>query len=152
MMYNRENPHFLVCPPDKFIHLWSNIFLSNLFFKTFKLFSSLSVGPSFTLTETHRMKYSSVNSIYIDVYSSGVPRNFVRREGVSINAVEDRGQRERGSWGSSPLVRGSGGSCNLVRTRNFISYSKIYLIFGTLRLFMMITNLFVIANVKQLRT
>ena len=37
-------------------------------------------------------------------------------------------------------------------TRNFISYSKILLIFGTLRLFMMTTNLFVFANVKQLRT
>ena len=118
-MYNRENLHFLVCPPDNFIHLWSNIFLSNLFFKTFKLFSSLSVGPSFTLTETHRMKYSSVNSIYVDVYSSGVSRNFVRREGVSINSVEDRGQRERGSWGGSPLVRGSGGSCNLVQEISF---------------------------------
>jgi len=28
---------------------------------------------------------------------------------------EDRGQRERGSGGGSPLVRGSGGSCNLVQ-------------------------------------
>ena len=37
-------------------------------------------------------------------------------------------------------------------TRNFISYSKIVLIFGTLRLFLMTDNLFVIANVKQLRT
>ena len=40
----------------------------------------------------------------------------------------------------------------LFGTRNFISCSKILLIFGTLRLFMMTTNLFVIANVKQLRT
>ena len=32
------------------------------------------------------------------------------------------------------------------------SYSKIFLIFGTLRLFVMTTNLFVIADVKQLRT
>ena len=68
--------------------------------------------------------------------------------GRSENSVEDRGQRERGSGGGSPLVRGSGGSCNLVQE---ISYSKIFLIFGTLRLFV-ITNLFVIANVKQLRT
>ena len=68
----------------------------------------------------------------------------------STNSVEDRGQRERGSGGGSPLVKGSGGSCNLVQ-RNFISNSKIFLIFGTLRLFMMTTNLFVIANVKQLR-
>ena len=37
-------------------------------------------------------------------------------------------------------------------TRNLISYSKIFLIFGTLRLFLMTTNLFVIANVKQLWT
>ena len=36
-------------------------------------------------------------------------------------------------------------------TRNFISYIKIFLIFGNLRLFMMTTNLFVIVDVKQLR-
>jgi hypothetical protein len=35
-------------------------------------------------------------------------------------------------------------------TTNFISYSKIFLTFGTLRLFVMTTNLFVIANVKEL--
>ena len=39
--------------------------------------------------------------------------------GVSINSVEDRGQRERGSGGGSPLVRGSGGSCNLVQKISF---------------------------------
>jgi hypothetical protein len=44
--------------------------------------------------------------------SSGVPRNFVR--GCSTNSV-DREQRERGSRGGCPLVRGSGGSCNLVQ-------------------------------------
>jgi len=32
--------------------------------------------------------------------------------GGSTNSVEDRGQRERGSGGGSPLVRGSGCSCN----------------------------------------
>ena len=36
-------------------------------------------------------------------------------EGGSTNSVEGRGQRERGSRGGSPLVRGSGGSCNLVQ-------------------------------------
>ena len=35
-------------------------------------------------------------------------------EGGSTNSVEDRGQRERGFGVGSPLVRGSGGSCNLV--------------------------------------
>jgi len=44
---------------------------------------------------------------------SGIPRNFVWG-GVSTNSVEDRGQRERGSEDGSPLIRGSGGSCNLV--------------------------------------
>jgi hypothetical protein len=34
--------------------------------------------------------------------------------GGSTNSVEDRVQRERGSGGSGPLVRGSGDSCNLV--------------------------------------
>ena len=29
------------------------------------------------------------------------------------------GQRERGSGGGSPLVRGSGGSCNLVQEISF---------------------------------
>ena len=45
---------------------------------------------------------------------SGVPRNFVR--GGSTNSVEDR---ERGSGGGSPLVKGSGGSCNLVQEISF---------------------------------
>jgi len=48
---------------------------------------------------------------------SGVPRNFVRRG--STNSVEEIGQRERGSGGGSPLVRGSGGSCNLVQEISF---------------------------------
>ena len=50
----------------------------------------------------------------------GVPRNFVRGgEGGSTNSVEDIGQRERGSGGGSPLVWGSGGSCNLVQEISF---------------------------------
>jgi len=40
-------------------------------------------------------------------------------EGESTNSVEDRGQRERGSEGGSPLFRGSGGSCNLVKEISF---------------------------------
>ena len=49
------------------------------------------------------------------------------------------------------MVRGSEGSCNLVQEISF-HIVKFFLIFGTLRLFIMTTNLFVIANVKQLRT
>ena len=71
--------------------------------------------------------------------------------GGSTTSVEDRGQRERGSGGGSPLVRGSGGRCNLLQETSF-HIVKFFLIFGTLRLFMMTTNLFVIANIKQMRT
>jgi hypothetical protein len=39
--------------------------------------------------------------------ASGAPKNFVRGGGGSKNLVEDRRQRERGSEGSSPVVRGS---------------------------------------------
>ena len=39
--------------------------------------------------------------------------------GGSTNSVEDRGQRERGSGGGSPLVRGSGGNCNFVQEISF---------------------------------
>ena len=48
----------------------------------------------------------------LHIVSSGVPRNFVRVGGGSTNSFEDRGQ---GSGGGIPLVRGSGGSCNLVQ-------------------------------------
>jgi len=38
---------------------------------------------------------------------------------VSTNSVEGKGQTERGSGGSSPLVRGSEGSRNLVQEISF---------------------------------
>ena len=39
--------------------------------------------------------------------------------GGATDSVEDRGQRERGSGGGSHLVRGSGGSYNLVQKITF---------------------------------
>ena len=39
--------------------------------------------------------------------------------GVSTNSIEDTGQREQGSGSGSPLVRGSGGSSNLVQEISF---------------------------------
>ena len=39
--------------------------------------------------------------------------------GGSTNSVGHRGQRERGSEGGSLLVRGSGGSCNLLQEISF---------------------------------
>jgi len=46
-------------------------------------------------------------------------QDFFRGEGGSTNSAEDRGQREQGSGGGSSLVRGSGGSCNLVQEISF---------------------------------
>jgi len=70
-----------------------------------------------TLSETfHIIKIFQLNIIIVH-RCSGVPRSFVR--GSSTNSVEDRGQKERGSGGGSPLVRGSGGSCNLVQKISF---------------------------------
>ena len=60
------------------------------------------------------VKNSSMSLLCL-VQSSGVARNFVCGGGGSTNSVEDRGQRERGSGGRSPLVRDSGGSCNLIQ-------------------------------------
>jgi len=42
-------------------------------------------------------------------------QEFCSGGGGSTNSVEDGGQRERDLGGGSPLVRGSGGSCNLVQ-------------------------------------
>ena len=59
--------------------------------------------------------------------------------------------RDLGAVAPYPLVKGSRGSCNLVQEISF-HIVKFFLIFGTLRVFMMTTNLFVTANVKQLQT
>jgi len=47
-------------------------------------------------------------------------QEFCSGGGGSTNSVEDRGQRGRGSEGGSPLVRSSGGSCNLVQEISFL--------------------------------
>ena len=49
------------------------------------------------------------------VYWQWRTQEFCSGGGVSTNSVEDSEQRKRGSGGGSPLVRGSGGSCNLVQ-------------------------------------
>ena len=68
--------------------------------------------------------------------------------GAGFNKFSSGQRTERtGVWGHSPLVRGSGGSCNLVQEISFhiVKFSYFLVL---LRLFM-ITNLFVIASVKQ---
>ena len=54
------------------------------------------------------------NKIQLHATAVAYPGILFGRGGVSTNSFEDRGQTERGSAGGSPLVRGSGGSCNLV--------------------------------------
>ena len=65
------------------------------------------------LTNPDQSYLEMIQALLLQI-ASGVPRNFFRGGG-STNSVEDRGQRGRGSGGGSPLVRGSGGSCNLVQ-------------------------------------
>jgi len=67
-----------------------------------------------------------------------------------VQEIQLRTERT-GIWGAVAPNQGFWNQL-LFATRNFISYSKLFLIFSTLRLFMIKTNLFVIANVKQLRT
>ena len=58
----------------------------------------------------------SGKSLNIYTTISGVPRNFVRGGGFNKFSWE---QREWGSGDGSPVVRGSGGSCNLVHEISF---------------------------------
>jgi hypothetical protein len=55
----------------------------------------------------------------LDYYKHTVVYPGIFFGGGSTNSVEDRGQRERGSGGGSSLVRGSGGSYNLVQEISF---------------------------------
>jgi hypothetical protein len=59
---------------------------------------------------SHALWLEHPNETLQGVQTSGVPRNLF---GGRFNKFS-WGQRERGSGGGSPLVRGSGGSCNLV--------------------------------------
>jgi hypothetical protein len=81
-----------------------------VFSKSWKFSLSHVPWHAFNLDPLFQMSLSN------SLEHSGVPRNFFR--GGGFNKVS-WGQRERGSRGSSPLVRGSGGSCNLVQEISF---------------------------------
>jgi len=68
---------------------------------------------STVINKTTVMTFITRQAVYVVAYPG------ILFEGVSTNSVEDRGQRERSSGGGSPLVRGSGGSCNLVQEISF---------------------------------
>ena len=61
----------------------------------------------------------TVNNVFITYRISVAYPGILFGGGGSTNSVEDRGQRERGSGGGSPLVRGSEGSCNSVQEISF---------------------------------
>ena len=63
----------------------------------------------------YKLNLQLSNSKVCIIGVSGVPRNFFQG---GFNKFS-WGQRERGSGGGSPLVRGSGGSCNLVQEISF---------------------------------
>ena len=56
-----------------------------------------------------------------DFYGKAVayPGILFVRGGGSTSSVEDRGKRERGSGGGSPVLRSSGGRCNFVQEISF---------------------------------
>jgi hypothetical protein len=60
---------------------------------------------------------------------SGVPRNFFRG-GFNKFSSEQRTERT-GIWGGSPIVRGSGGSCNLVQEISFhlVTFSSFFVLY-----------------------
>ena len=62
------------------------------------------------------LRFPHQNHVYGPPLPSGVPRNFFSGGGFNKFTW---GQREQGSGGGSPLVRGSGGSCNLVQEISF---------------------------------
>ena len=79
-----------------------------------RLVTSLSSSNKTTAQDDitkHRPRTEAENNALSPVAYPG----FFSGGGGSTNSVEDRGQRGRGSGGGSPLVRGSGGSCNLVQ-------------------------------------
>jgi len=75
------------------------------------LFSSICFEPQVLIFRRKVVGRASYDALP----TSGVPRNFFRR---GINKFS-WGQRGRGCGGGSPLVRGSGGSCNLVQEISF---------------------------------
>ena len=87
-------------------------------------FQTLSWHYARWIEENHKNSQVCRDSTSEPPKYKGIMLNSVAYPGIlfgggSTNSVEDRGQRERGSGGSSPLVRGCGGSCNLVQDISF---------------------------------
>jgi len=72
-----------------------------------------TVEPDMPQMTIWRMCFACNITRATDIHSEQwLTQEFCSGGGGSTNSIQDRGQRERGSGGGSPLVRGSG--CNLV--------------------------------------
>ena len=85
----------------------------------------ITTAFSLALWQLNLSRYEPLPSLGCGPNDQGLDSRAVAYPGIffgggSTNSVEDRGQRERGSGGGSPLVRGSGGSCNLVQEISFL--------------------------------
>jgi len=81
---------------------------------------------------------------------SGVPRNFVRWGAGGVQQIQLRTEdRENGDLGAVTHYSGVLEAA-VIWYKKFHFIWKNFLKFGTLKIIMMTTNLFVIANVKQL--
>jgi len=68
---------------------------------------------------THSFYYTSLTVYLLQITLSGVPRNFVCGGVQQIQLRTEDRENGEGSGDGSPLVRGSGGSCNLVQEISF---------------------------------
>jgi hypothetical protein len=89
---------------------------------TVLIFFFISLSPQYLYLFSSLIRKAGLNPGEALVEPVAYPGIFFGGGEGSTNSVEDRGQRERGSGGGSPLVSGSGGSCNLVQE---ISFHKI---------------------------
>ena len=64
-------------------------------------------------------KIDNIDVSFMGSHTQWHTQEFFFRGVTSTNSVQDRGQRGRGSGGGSPVVRGSGGICNLVQGISF---------------------------------
>ena len=75
------------------------------------------------MTQNYRTEQTASERTFASVSSEISPLYQWRTQefcsGSSRNSVEDRGHKERRSGGGSPLLRCSGGSCNLVQEISF---------------------------------
>jgi hypothetical protein len=131
--YNRVKPMYLTGKASKRIVIYKFwhyccVLGSHWFSSSTRRYSVLPDGSHCLSRYFVANKYTSNQStnVYFYSLSNSLLVNQWRTQefffggwGGSTNSVEDRGQRERGSGGGSPLVRGSGDNCNLVQEISF---------------------------------